>query len=205
MTIYDESAGTEDPKSLLEELRRAIERDDEDATTLSERLTDAEEWGEQHLRGFEVASPGVVSAASDLVMRPQEPGLEARSAMIAAAGRALAERRNMVGLLPVLLRTVREQNGLSTVEVASRAELPEETIRALETGEVSVDLRLAIRTVVSWIRSVEADRSSVIAALRRSLRIGWAGDITLVAGLPDRPESVEDYVNQVIQALDQAP
>jgi DNA-binding XRE family transcriptional regulator len=205
MTIYDESAGTEDPKSLLEELRQAIEGDDEDTTTLPERLTDAEEWAEQHLRGFELASPGVVSAAADLVIRPQEPAPEARSRMIAAAGRALAERRTMVGLLPVLLRTVREQNGLSTVEVASRAELPEETVRALETGEVAVDLRLPVATVVSWIRSVEADRSSVIAALRRSLRIGWAGDLTLVAGLPDRPESVDDYVNQVIQALAQTP
>ena len=205
MTIYDESAGTEDPKSLLEELRRAIDRDDVDSTTMPERLTDAEEWAEQHLRGVQVASPGVVAAAADLVIRPQEPGPEARSAMIAAAGRALAVRRSMVGLLPVLLRTVREQNGLSTVEVASRAELPEETVRALETGEVAVDLRLAVATVVSWIRSVEADRSNVIAALRRSLRIGWAGDVTLVAGPPDRPESVDDYVNQVIQALDQAP
>jgi DNA-binding XRE family transcriptional regulator len=201
MTNYDETAGTEDPQFLLGELRRIIGLED-DATALAEEPAGNEAWGDQHLREVAITPPAVVLAAADLVIPPREPRPEARSRMIEAAGRALAERRKMSGLLPVLLRSVREDANLTIADVAERSELSEETLRALETGEVGVDLRLDVDTTVAWIRAVPADRPMVLAALRRSLQTGWTGDPALAAGLPDRPASVDDYIGQVVAQLD---
>ena len=201
MTNHDETAGTEDPRFLLDELRRAIGPAG-DASALPEEPTDNEDWGDQHLREIGFTSPAVVSAAADTVIPPREPSPEGRSRMIAAASRALDERRKMNGLLPVLLRSARENTGLTIADVAERAGLPEEKLRALENGDVSVDRGLAVDTTVAWIRAVPADRSKVLAALRRSLQTGWAGDPALVAGLTDRPVSVDDYLTRVAAELD---
>jgi hypothetical protein len=201
MTNSDETAGTEDPQSLLDELRRTIGLED-DASTLPEEPTDNEIWGDRHLRKIVLTPPAVVSAAADEVIPPQEPRPEARSRMIEAASRALGERRKMNGLLPVLLRSARENTLLTIADVAERAKLSEAKLRALESGDVGVDLSLDVDTTVAWIRAVPADRLKVLAALRRSLQTGWTGDPALVAGLTDRPVSVDDYLTQVVAKLD---
>lgn len=200
MTNYDETAGTEDPKSLLEELRRTMDAED---STLAhpDEPTDNETWGDTHLGGAQLSSSAVVMAAADLVIPPQEPRPEARSRMIEAASRALAERRKTNGLLPVLLRTARERSGMTVVDVAGQTELPEQTIRALEAGDAEVNLHLEVDTTVAWIRSVPVDRTKALASLRRSLQTGWTGDLTLAAGLYERPASVDEYIEQVAARL----
>jgi len=201
MTNYDETAGTEDPQSLLDELHRIIELED-DGADLPEGPTNNEAWGDQHFRDVSLPTPAVVSAATDMVIPPQEPRPEARSRMIEAARGALAERREMNGLLPVLLRRAREDNDMTIADVAGRAALSEQAVRALEVGETEVNLRLEVNTTVAWIQAVPADRHRVLAALRRSLQSGWTGDLALAAGLPDRPTSVADYIDRVVTKLD---
>ena len=201
MTNYDETAGTEDPQSLLDELHHIVELED-DATTLPDEPTDNETWGDQNLRGVPLTQPAVVLAAADMVIPTREPRPEARSRMVQAASRALAERRKINGLLPLLLRSARERGGLTIADVAERVRLSPDEVHALETGETGVDLRLDVDTTVAWIRAVPADRPMVLAALRRSLQAGWTGDLTLAAGLSDHPTSVDDYIDQVVAKLD---
>src|SRR4051812_18189996 len=112
MTNYDETARAEDPVSLLEHLRQSIE-DESDASDLPGEATDNERWGDAYLGQTPLTSSAVVSAAVDLVVEPQEPRPEARARMLEVASRALTERRKLNGLLPVLLRAVREQASMS--------------------------------------------------------------------------------------------
>jgi hypothetical protein len=55
---------------------------------------------------------------------------------------------------------------------------------------------------VAWIRAVPVDRQAAVSALRRSLEVGWTGDRLLVAGIPERPSSVSEYLHKVAQLLD---
>jgi DNA-binding XRE family transcriptional regulator len=201
MTNYDETAGTEDPKFLLEELRRTMDAEDS-TSALPDEPTDNETWGDSHLGEAQLSSSAVMMAAADLVIPPQEPRPEARSRMIEAAGRALAERRKTNGLLPVLLRTAREQRGMTVADVAGKTQFPEQTIRALEAGDAEVNLHLAVDTTVAWIRSVPVDRTKALDSLRRSLQTGWTGDLTLAAGMSERSASVDEYIERVAARLD---
>jgi DNA-binding XRE family transcriptional regulator len=201
MTNYDETAGAEDPASLLEDLRQSIELES-DTPDLPDEPTDNETWGDAHLREMPLTSSAVVVAATDLMIAPQEPRPEARARMLEAANRALAERRKMNGLLPVLLRSVREQSSKSLPEVAAQAHLPEQTIQELEAGDREVNLHLAVDTAVAWIRALQVDRTTALASLRRSLEAGWIGELALAAGVSDRPANVEEYIEQVEAKLD---
>ena len=201
MTNYDETAGAEDPASLLEGLRQSIEAEN-DASDLSEERTDNERWGDEYLDKTPLNSSAVVSAAVDLMLQPQEPRPEARARMLEVASRALAERRKLNGLLPVLLRTVREQTSKSLADVAAEAHLPEKAIQQLETGDREVNLHLPVRTVAAWIRALPVDRGTALRSLRRSLEAGWAGELAPAAGTSDSPANVDDYIEQVETELD---
>lgn len=201
MTNYDETAGAEDPASLLEDLRHSIEAED-DTPNLAEEPTDNETWGATHLVSTTLTSPAVVAAAADLMITPQEPRPEARARMLAAASRALAERRKMNGLLPVLLRSVRERNSKSLTEVAAQAHLSEQTVRDLEKGDTEVNLHLDVDTTVAWIRALPVDRTTALASLRRSLEAGGSGELAPAAGASGGPANVEEYIQQVEAKLD---
>jgi hypothetical protein len=202
MTNYDETAGTDDPQSLLLELKSRLAGEGE-TSERSDELTENELWGDRELDTVTFIPSAVVSAAVDLVIPPREPRPELRSKMIAAASRALAERRKVNGLLPVLLRAERESNGMSIGDVAEKAGLSESEIGSLESGKVAVDQKLLVETTVAWIRAVPVDHDRALDSLRRSLRVGWMGDQILAAGLPhNHPTSVEDYVSQVAGALE---
>ena len=112
-------------------------------------MTDHEHWGDMHLKSGRIRLAPVVLAAADVVVPPREPSSQARLRMIEAAGRALAERRKTKGLLPVLLKSVREGAGLNLEDVARESRLPVETISALEYGETPVDLRLDVDSTVA--------------------------------------------------------
>ncbi len=201
MTNYDETAGAEDPASLLEGLRQSIEAEN-DARDLSEEPTDNERWGDEFLGKTPLTSSAVVSAAVDLIVQPQEPRPEARARMLEVAGRALAERRKLSGLLPVLLRTVREQTSKSLADVAAEVHLPEKAIQQLETGDREVNLHLPVKTVAAWIRALPVDRGTALHSLRRSLEAGWTGELAPAAGTSDSPANVDDYIEQVKTELD---
>ena len=201
MTNYDETAGAEDPASLLEGLRQSIEAEN-DASDLSEERTDNERWGDEYLDKTPLNSSAVVSAAVDLMLQPQEPRPEARARMLEVASRALAERRKLNGLLPVLLRTVREQTSKSLADVAAEAHLPEKAIQQLETGDREVNLHLPVSTVAAWIRALPVDRGTALRSLRRSLEAGWTGELAPAAGTSDSPANVDDYIEQVETELD---
>ena len=196
MTNYDETAGTEVPASLLEELRRSIQQE-ENTADLPEAPTDNETWGDAYLGNTPLTSPAVVAAAADLVIEPQEPRPEARARMLEAASRALAERRKANGLLPVLLRNVRERSSMSLADVAAQAELPDKVVQELEAGDMEINLHLPVDTTVAWIRALPVDRTTALASLRRSLQVGWTGELAPAAGLSDRPVSVDQYLEQV--------
>lgn len=201
MTNYDETAGAEDPASLLEGLRQSIEAEN-DASDLSEERTDNERWGDEYLDKTPLSSSAVVLAAVDLMLQPQEPRPEARARMLEVASRALAERRKLNGLLPVLLRTVREQTSKSLADVAAEAHLPEKAIQQLETGDREVNLHLPVSTVAAWIRALPVDRGTALRSLRRSLEAGWTGELAPAAGTSDSPANVDDYIEQVETELD---
>jgi DNA-binding XRE family transcriptional regulator len=201
MTNYDETAGTEVPASLLDELRRSIQQE-ENTADLPETPTDNEAWGDAYLGKTALTSPAVVAAAADLVIEPQEPRPEARARMLEAASRALAERRKTNGLLPVLLRNVREHSSMSLADVAAQAELTEKAVQELEAGDTEINLHLPVDTTVAWIRSLPVDRTTALASLRRSLQVGWTGELAPAAGLSDRPVSVDQYLQQVQTKLD---
>jgi DNA-binding XRE family transcriptional regulator len=196
MTNYDETAGTEVPASLLEELRRSIQQE-ENTADLPEAPTDNETWGDAYLGKTTLTSPAVVAAAADLVIEPREPRPEARARMLEAASRALAERRKANGLLPVLLRNVRERSSMSLADVAAQAELTEEAVQELEAGDTEINLHLPVDTAVAWIRALPVDRSTALASLRRSLQVGWTGELAPAAGASDRPINVDDYLQRV--------
>jgi DNA-binding XRE family transcriptional regulator len=196
MTNYDETAGTEVPASLLEELRRSIQQE-ENTADLPEVPTDNEAWGDAYLGKTTLTSPAVVAAAADLVIEPQEPRPEARARMLEAASRALAERRKANGLLPVLLRNVRERSSMSLADVAAQAELTEEAVQELEAGDAEINLLLPVDTAVAWIRALPIDRRTALASLRRSLQVGWTGELAPAAGASDRPVNVDDYLKRV--------
>jgi DNA-binding XRE family transcriptional regulator len=196
MTNYDETAGTEVPASLLEELRRSIQQE-ENTADLPEVPTDNEAWGDAYLGKTTLTSPAVVAAAADLVIEPQEPRPEARARMLEAASRALAERRKANGLLPVLLRNVRERSSMSLADVAAQAELTEEAVQELEAGDTEINLLLPVDTAVAWIRALPIDRRTALASLRRSLQVGWTGELAPAAGASDRPVNVDDYLKRV--------
>lgn len=201
MTNYDETAGTEDPASLLEDLRQSIAAEN-DTSDPPEEPTDNERWGDEYLGKTPLASSAVVSAAVDLMVQPQEPRPEARARMLEAASRALAERRKLNGLLPVLLRTVREQTSKSLTDVATEAHLTEKAIQELETGDTQVNLHLPVRTVAAWIRALPVDRGAALRSLRRSLQAGWTDELAPAAGTSDRPTNVDDYIAKVETELD---
>lgn len=199
MTSYDETAGAEDPVSLLRGLSRSIELE-ETGDDMPEGLTVDEMWGEEHLRGVGSQFSAVVGAAADLLIEPQELRSEARARMIAAVGRVLSERRKANGLLPVLLRSVREGRSMTLAEVAAEANMSEDQIRDLESGDAAV-AGLGVETTVAWIRSLPVEPSVAIASLRRSLRVGSTGELTLAASATERPRDVEDYVRRVESRL----
>ena len=203
MTYYDQTAGTEDPLSLLDELRRsiALEETSPGSDAGDGGADDQEWWSETLLSNTTFTSPAVVLASVDLVIPPATPRPEARSRMISAAGRALAERRSRRGLLPVLLRSAREEHALSVAEVAQRSGLAELQITDLEIGDQPVNVQLDASVVAQWIRGVPAERQMVIDALRRSLQTGWTGEHSLAAGLGEQPISIETYIERVLVLL----
>lgn len=203
MTNHDETGGTEDPRSLIDQLRRDLVERDTDDGVLPDEQTDNELWGEQHLRDTELGYPASVMAGADAVIPPREPTLEARARMIKAADSALAERRATRGLLPVVLRFVRQQAGMTTAEVASRAELSEDTIKALEAGARAVDRNLATGEAAHWISAVPVERDQAVDALRKSLQATWRYDQLLAAGSTEIPADVDDYVARVVEKLDE--
>ncbi|HEY3923555.1 MAG TPA: helix-turn-helix domain-containing protein [Acidothermaceae bacterium] len=200
MTSYDETAGTEDPKSLLGQLRASFDAKSHDETLSVEETLD-EMWAERILAGRELSGSAVVAAAADLVIPPQSVRPEARKRMIDAASRALAERRKLNGLLPVLLRTAREASGLTLDTVAAESHLDMNLVASLERGDIRVDLRMDVDTVAAWIHAVPVDRELVVRSLRRSLGVGWTGDSLLAAGVADAPSNADTYVECVLRRL----
>jgi DNA-binding XRE family transcriptional regulator len=201
MTNHDETGGTEDPRSLIEQLRRDLAEPDIDDQALPDEPTDNERWGEQHLRDAELGYPASVTAGADAVIPPRELSLEARARMIKAADRALAERRAARGLLPVVLRSVRERDGMTTSDVASRAGLSEDTIKALEAGRRAVDRNLATDDAAQWISAVAVERDQAVNALRKSLQATWRDDQILAAGSTEIPTNVDNYIARVVEKL----
>ena len=195
MTNYDETAGTESPLSLLDALRRSIEQE-ETTAELPEVPTENEVWGDAYLGTLKAISPAVVVAAADLMIESHEPRPEARTRMLDAASRALAKRREERGLLPVLLRNVRERTSMSLADVAARVNLSETAVQELESGDTEINLHLPVDVIVAWIRALQVERPAALAALRRSLQVGWTGDLTLAAGGSGRPVSVEQYIDE---------
>lgn len=201
MTDIDKTAGVDDPLAIIEALRNEILELEDDQAVLPEAPTEDESWADLHVSGLALDYPAAITAAADKLISRQEPGLEARDKMIEAARRALEDRRREAGLLPVVLRAMRERAGLTVAQIAERSRLSEEDVRGLESGNKEVDLGLPVATTVAWISAVAVDRDKAITALRRSLQVGFTGESSLAAGVPDRPVNVEDYVNQVVDAL----
>jgi transcriptional regulator with XRE-family HTH domain len=195
MTNYDETAGTESPLSLLDALRRSIEQE-ETTEELPDMPTESEVWGDEYLGTLAAISPAVVVAAADLMIESHEPRPEARARMLDAASRALAERRDMNGLLPVLLRNVRERNVMSWADVAARANLSETEVEELESGDMEINLHLPVDITVAWIRALQVEGPTALAALRRSLEVGWTGELALAAGDAGRPVNIEQYMDE---------
>jgi hypothetical protein len=202
MNNRDRTGGTEDPRSLVDQLRLDLAQHGNDDVVLPERLTDNELWAEKNLRGAEIGCPASVTAAVDALIPPREPSLEARARMINAADRALADRRALRGLLPVLLRIVRLQHRMSVSDVASRASLPKDKVRELEAGERVVDRNLSTDDVAHWISAVPVGRQQAVNALRKSLQATWRDDAVLAAGSSEVPANVDEYVAHVIKKLD---
>jgi|SRR5208282_2323837 len=202
MSNRDKTGGTEDPRSLIEQLRGDLAEHGGDDLVLPEKPTDNELWAEGFLRDAEIGYPASVTAAADGLIPPREPSLQARARLIKAADRALADRRAVRGLLPVLLRVVRQQRGMSVSDVASRADLPEGTVRELETGERVVDRSLSTDDVAKWISAVPVGREQAVNALRKSLQATWQDDVVLAAGSSGVPANVDEYLHDVIKTLD---
>ena len=201
MTNYDETAGTEDPSVLLEVFLQSM-KDEDDTPDLPGEPTEDELWAEENLRGLRIEWPAVVLAAAEMMIPPGEPSPEGRGRMIETARHALAERRKMHGLLPVLLRSVREQSGLSPSEAATRAGFDIEELVGLESGDTEVNLDLPVGKTVSWIGSVSVDGNLALAALRRSLDVARNDNLSLAAGSLDRPKTIDEYVHEVASELD---
>jgi transcriptional regulator with XRE-family HTH domain len=101
-----------------------------------------------------------------------------------------------------LLRSVREQSGLSLFDAASRAGLDIEELADLERGDTEVNLDLPVGTAISWISAVSADGDLALTALRRSLNVARNDNLSLAAGSLDRPKTIDEYVEEVASALD---
>jgi hypothetical protein len=199
MTEVDMMAGAFDPQSLVDQLKQElveVEGGGEDPEV------EDEQWAEEQLREGSVHTSSVVQAAIDDLMPRQAPTPESRAAMNSAADRVLVQRGRFTGLLPVLLRAEREARQATVTEIAERAHLPIDELVGLESGEIEITRFFPAPKIGSWIESVPADRSLSIAALRRSLRVGWSDDETIAAGSPDAPIDVEEYVARVIEYLD---
>lgn len=203
MSNRDRTGGTEDPGSLIDQLRRDLAEHEADDLVLSEKPTDNERWAEDHLRDAELGYPASVTAAADSLIPPREPSLEARARMIKTANRALADRRAVRGLLPVLLRAVRQQRGMSTSDVAARAELHEDEVRKLEAGERSVDRNLSPDHVAHWISAIPVEPEQALNALRKSLQATWRDDVVLTEGSSEVPANVDEYLARVVKKLEQ--
>jgi Helix-turn-helix domain len=202
MSNPNRTGGTENPRSLTEQLRRELSEDGDEDTTLPQKLTDNERWAEDNLSGAEINYPASVTVAADDLIPAREPTPAGRARMIRAADRALADRRALRGLLPVLLRVVRQQRGMSMSEVAARSELPEAKVRDLEAGIRVVDDRLLPEHVARWIDAVSAPRDQAVNALRKSLQANWRDDVILTAGSSEVPANVDEYIEEVVKTLD---
>lgn len=199
----NESAGNDDTTSVLRRLQAEIldETDSNPSTAETSSHERDEQWFAGLVGDTELDFTAVVSAAADEVIPVVTPRPETRAAMIETVSRALTERRKMYGLLPVLLRTVRERSNLSVAEFAQSAGMSADLIDSMESGRTPID-RVEAETVAAWIHAADAPRDQAIAALRRSLQASWTGEPLLAAGTDRRPVDIDSYVAIVERTLD---
>jgi hypothetical protein len=86
---------------------------------------------------------------------------------------------------------------MSLADVAAQAKLPKKAVQKLEAGDTEINLHLPVDITVEWIRALPVDRTAALTSLRRSLQVGWTGELAPAAGLSDRPVNVDQYLEQV--------
>lgn len=99
--------------------------------------------------------------------------LNGRKRMLGAADRALAYRRRASAPLQVFLEQIRADLKLSIAEVANALGLDDKDMVRLERGEIALSSQEP-GLIANWISKLQADLSSSIGALRRSLELGRA-------------------------------
>jgi len=201
---YDQAAGgSEEPgfivRRLQEELRDTTLGGDVD----DDEPTDNELWGDRTFGTIEVTFPAGVTAAADSMVSPSDVATGARTRFIAAAERALVERRAEHGLLPVVLRTARERAGLEHQDVELGEFADRVTSDQLESGDTPVTISTSPELIARWISAVPVNHASALSALRRSLHAAGPGELQLAAGTVDRPASVDEYVDHVRLLLEE--
>ena len=199
------STAAPDPKRITEQLRREILELEVDTESLSSEDADDERWAYQHLVGLPISYNPAVTAATDGVIRSQPLSATGRAGALAVVKAQTTRHRSRNGLLPTLLRAVREERGIPLSALASQSGIDEEELRDLERGAKPVNRdQLPPETVAAWIRPLRPLRETVVIALRRSLDIAATDRPVLAAGAPEVPcRTDDDYINRVLAALDQ--
>lgn len=187
-----------DPNTITDELRREIHDLENDPEVLGDEPTDDERWAQAHLGELPLTYSPAVAAAVDGLLRARRLSDVGRRNALSAVNRELAARRRLRGQLPVVLRAIREDRGLTVARLSSLAGFDDVQLEALESGARPVRAEPP-NTVAAWIRPLDPPHAMVIAALRRSLR---AADQPLVAaGRDDQPPTDEGYVAKVLELL----
>lgn len=188
MTDHAHDSG--DPNDIINTLRAAINNDADaigfDDDTVEEALLDAFAHGN-------LSFSAAVTAAADQLIEPVPVSPAARSRFIAAAERALAERRVDHGLLPTALQAARRRKELDLSTVSETVGVD---IERLETGDDLVT-SLEADTVATWIVAVDASLDLASDALRRSLATSEAEAFRPAAGRDTVELDVEGYVAAV--------
>jgi len=199
------STAAPDPKRITEQLRQEILELEDDTENLPDEDTDDERWAYQHLADLSLSYNPAVSAATDDLIRSRPLSDAGRAGALAVVKEQTARRRSRQGLLPTLLRSIREEQGLSLPALASQSGIKEQDLRDLERGVKPVNRdHLPPATAANWIRPLHPPRDTVVTALRRSLALAATDLPVLAAGAPDGPVRTDaDYITMVLVALDQ--
>ena len=197
MTNSEPGASADDPRAIVDQLRLEIV-ELEDDIPLEDKDTDDERWADTHLAGLPLDYTAVATAAADRLIPRRDLNNDARMAAVASVRNALTERRRMIGPLPVVLRAVRERQGITIDELAARSGLEPGELADLERGRAPVHPdRLSAEQVGGWIRSLAVPRETAIAALRRSLSAAVADQPVLAAGLSDQARKNDAFIAKV--------
>lgn len=126
---------------------------------------------------------------------------EARTRLVAAAGRGLQKRRDGQSPLPRLLFLARRELNESIEQVATQTGVDPAVLDSVEKGREPIR-QLAPQTVASWVQHFHMPKDQVQSALILTLRIQSSDEVAAAAAAGTSSPSHDDWVREVLNRLE---